>query len=248
MSILINVIDHRPSDHQPVGEIIRPWLIRDGQMPNGRYADFCALYHTWIAWMDSNEDPPHDIIGFFGYRKYLADPEFMGFYPWKSLEPAHAPDWWSLSEYEFNEARHSLVHWSGDFIKTWLAQYDILQGAPFPMTEGRSMMRDFQDSRSRKDARRLYAEVELAGWEHLDSNYIYPYLFITRWPVFDRMMREMEPIRLALHWHCAGKDSTNEEYKKRPMAYVLERLYTLWLINSGLSVKHLPIVHCWEKK
>ena len=30
------------------------------------------------------------------------------------------------------------------------------------------------------------------------------------------------------------------------MAYVMERVYTLWLEKSGLSIKEVPMLHCWE--
>ena len=53
---------------------------------------------------------------------------------------------------------------------------------------------------------------------------------------------------MELHDRCWGADSTNEEYKKRPMAYVMERVYSLWLENSGLAIKEVPLLHCWEKQ
>jgi hypothetical protein len=237
-SICINVIDHRPDDHQPVGEIICPWFWQPGQIPGTQYADFCALYHIWKAWDDWEYDPPYDIIGFFGYRKYLVprDPKNE---VW--MTPAHAPNWFACREEVFDEYREGWARGHETHrLLPLLAQYDILQAPPFPVYD---MIDDFRASRSEKDAELL---GDALGWK-LETN-IYPYLFITRWSVFDRAMWEMEPARIQLHGRCTGEDSEDPEYKKRPMAYVMERVWSHWLTHSGLSIKEVPLLHCWEKK
>jgi len=236
--IEICVIDHRDHDHQPAGSIIDTWYWKPGMPPGTEYADYCAL---WERWEHHNRYPPEDtpeINGFFGYRKYIV------FDPIEGAERAHAPNWWQCSEEAFDGYRDWLAGWDGAEIKRLLAIYDILQAAPFPLTCG--ILNDFAVSRSRNDATTIGQAFLRAGIS-VRRHQIYPYLFITRWSVFDRMMREIEPIRLELHGKCRGEDSTNEEYKKRPMAYVMERVYSLWLENSGLSIKEMPLLHCWEK-
>lgn len=236
-SLQICVIDHRDHDYQPVGRIIRPWLWVPGLDPGTEYADFCALYEIW-----KRPGPPPDIIGFFGYRKYLMPSDNRGI---DGIRPAHAPNWYECDRELFDNYRDYLSGHDGSDIKTLLAQYDILQAAPFPLRV--SICEDFATSRSKRDEKLLW-DTACAHFAKVHTVHkIYPYLFITRWSVFDRMMREMEPLRLELHDKCVGADSANEEYKKRPMAYVMERIYSLWLENSGLSTKEMPLLHCWEK-
>ena len=183
-TLMINVIDHRERDLQAGGEIIGVHPITEHSRPGPEYADFCALYETWYMGNQSGFMP--DIVGFFGYRKYLApvtgDEEYV--------TQAHAPGWYQCTAFDFDGYRDYLADWDGDKIKEILAQRDILQAPPFPLTNGKSMMRDFQDSRSTTDAWVLDTAVRYgAKWKICDSTKIYPYLFITRWSVFDRMMR-----------------------------------------------------------
>jgi len=227
------VIDHRDGDAQLRGDIIAPYMIYGYEDPGPRYADFCALYGAWTGYLGIGSPPEH--IGFFGYRKYLCPPNHN-----KYWAPAHAPNWYQCAKKDFDEYRDFMATWDGGDIKRLLAQYDILQAAPFPLNE--NIYTDFADSRSREDAASLRGALP-DSWT---SRRIYPYLFITRWSVFDRMMREMEPYRQRLEPLCTGADSISFAYIKRPMAYVMERVYSLWLENSGLSIKEVPLLHCWE--
>jgi len=237
--IRIFVIDHRDADAQRPGEIISPYMIYGFERPGSEYADFCALYEVWLGYTQLGTPP--EIIGFFGYRKYLAPIPFDHGEDW--IKPAHAPDWYQCSKEDFDEYRQMMAEFDGSDIKRLLAQYDILQAPPFPVD---NLFNDFTRSRSRHDSHLLW-DAACAYFANVHpANKIYPYLFITRWSVFDRMMREMEPLRLELHGHTVGADSTNEEYIKRPMAYVMERVYSLWLENSGLSIREVPLLHCWE--
>jgi len=236
--MLINVIDHRDGDQQPRGEIIQPYMVYGYEEPGRKYADFCALFNNWIGW-SQHGDPP-EIIGFFGYRKYMV------FDPIKGATSAHAPNWWQCNRNAFDEYRVWLALWDGGEIKRLLAQYDILQAQHYPLGPKMSICEDFAVSRSKHDEELLYNAACAYFAKVHTVHKIYPYLFITRWSVFDRMMREIEPLRQELHGKCVGVDSRDEEYKKRPMAYVMERVYSLWLENSGLSIKEMPFLHCWE--
>ncbi len=223
------VIDHRDHDFQPEGKIIRPWRLA----PGGRYADFVTLQEVW----DFGGD---DHVGFFGYRKYLWEPAW--FRPGR-IDPAHAPFWCQTGKKEFDSYRQWLSEYDGSDIKSLLAQYDILQAAPFPVPE--NILPDFRRSRSVHDGNILSNVLREHGWSRLSLR-VHQYHFITRWEVFDRMMRELEPLRQDLDPLITAEDSTNAAYRERPMAYVMERVYSLWLENSGLSVKEVPVLHCWE--
>lgn len=233
MNLKIYVIDHRHTDFQPEGPIIRSWGVEEDDLPGPRYADFCALYEVWQKPIQS------DLIGFFGYRKYLGGPvNIVG------VEPAHAPNWYKMPKEAFDIYREAFQFGlPANPIKYLLAQYDILQAAPFPIEH--SIFRDFAYTRSMHDASVLNEVLGRHNYT-LVGRKIFPYLFITRWPVFDRMMREMEPIRLEVDPLITAEDSTDGAYTKRPMAYVMERVYSTWLQASNLSIKEMPLIHCWE--
>lgn len=235
MNIELWVIDHRDgSDYQQPGAIINVWPVLPADEPGERYADFCALHGLWES-VGVTDDPP-DIVGFFGYRKYLVFDAIDG------ATPAHAPNWWNCSREQFDQYRRWLTKWDGAEIKRLLAQHDVLQAAPFPVP---SLLADFTISRSAHDADAL---CKVLGRHNISTmaQRIYQYHFITRWSVFDRMMRELDPIRQELDELVTAEDSTNKAYKERPMAYVMERTYSLWLENSGLDVKEMPVLHCWD--
>jgi hypothetical protein len=225
-------MDHREADLQPSGPTIQTWQIHNDEPPGPRYADYCALYNVWGVFTD---EPP-DIVGFFGYRKYL-----MPLVP-PGVDPAHNYNWWQCREVDFDCMRDAWAGDDGRWILPLLATHDVLVAEPFRLQT--SLITDFSVSRSAHDA----AMLEQTLPAHWKSRQIYPYLFITRWPVFNRAMHEMDTFRHQLDPVCTGVDSDDYEYKKRPMAYVMERVWSLWLEHSGLSIKHLPLLHCWEKK
>ena len=226
------VMDHREADHQPFGPTIQTWQIHDEEQPGPRYADYCALYGVWGAFTD---EPPA-FVGFFGYRKYLIWHNSPGIY-----DRAHNHNWWQCNEEDFNRLRRDYAKYGTSPFLRDLSTHDVLVAEPFYL--GTSLIEDFAKSRSPHDAGVLARAMP--GW---DSQKIYPYLFITRWEVFSRAMRELEPLRKQLDTARTGYDSDNYEYKKRPMAYVMERTWSLWLEHSKLSIKHMPLLHCWEKK
>jgi len=228
------VIDHRKDDHQPYGSIIDAWQVDDDAPPGPRYADYCALYGVWGAFTD---DPP-TYVGFMGYRKYLVLPDMK--FPADTV-PAHAPGWWKCSLGSFNVFREEYAKNDGAALLSLLAQYDVLVAPPFPLDC--SIYEDFARSRSRQDAWML--QRVCTPW---DANQIYPYLFMTRWEVFNRAMRDLEAMRVELNDDCTAEDSEDDEYQRRPMAYVMERAWSLWLEHSGLSIHTLPLLHCWEKQ
>lgn len=230
--IEIFVCDHveREGTRQPFGAVVCPWTCRPEDDPGPTYADFRALYNVW-------RQGKGDIIGFMGYRKYIWFEDFH-----VSVAPNRTEGWWNVTPGCFNEYRDALSHWHGASLLPQLATHDIIVTPPFRVD---SIIDDFGRSRSRQDASTLRAALADRGID-MASDRIYPYIFVTRWSVFDRFMKFAWSLAQELEPLCKGEDSTNEAYKRRPMAYVLERAFSSWLENSGLSRLELPIVNCWE--
>jgi hypothetical protein len=238
MNIHLWVIDHRGSYAQVKGKVIIPWRVFPDDIPGPRYADFTALYEVWRQAQLFKR--PIDIVGFMGYRKYFIFPEAeIDVLQDTEITPAHNKGWYQCPLVTFDYYRRWLANWDGAGILPLLATHDIITAPPYQLNE--SVWDDFATSRSSLDAHVLHYLYPDGG-----SRKITPYLFITRWSVFDRMMEELEPYRKVLDTVITAKDSRDEAYKKRPMAYVMERLFSIWLEQSGLSTYEMPLLHCWE--
>ena len=232
--IEIFVCDHveREGTRQPSGAVVCPWVCRPEDDPGQAYADFRSLYNVW-------RQGNGDIIGFMGYRKYIRFPGFC-----VPATPHAVYGWLNTESKHFNEYRTALSKWDGASILPLLATHDIIVTPPFLLYD-KPVLEDFAISRSQRDATTLRYALAQRAIEPF-SGKIYPYIFVTRWSVFDRFMKFAWPLAQELEPHCKGVDSTNEAYKRRPMSYVLERAFSLWLESSGLSYTELPIVNCWE--
>lgn len=240
MSDKIVVCDHYPNPipRQPAGEIVGTYvqgLANCTSEMGPAYADFNAL--EWV-WSTAQPDPRYERIGFFGRRKYIL---FQPAYdydrtPWGPL------GWYDASRQHFDEYRNWLANWNGAELKPLLAKHDILVTPPWKVED---VILDFADSRSRTDAASLDHALYKAKINTFSTN-IYPYIFITRWSVFNRFMKFAVPFAKNLEPWCKGVDSKNEAYKKRPMAYVMERAFSLWLESADLDMKVMPILNCWD--
>ena len=231
------VHDYRDHDHQKPGPCIRVCTASPDDPPGESYAGWRAHH---IAWRKYQDVTPPDMIGFFAYRYYLWDPSWCHLSTHRVKD--NAPQWLGVSRESFESYRSFWSTWHGEEIKRQLEQYDILQSAPCylsPADYAADVIGDFGASRSANDTQALLEVTKKHGFYEFNSNKIYHWLFITHWEVFDRMMREMEPLRLELHDRCNGRDSDNESYKKRVMDYVMERVYPLWLLKSGLNFKEI---------
>ena len=230
------VHDYRDGDHQKFGQIISPWVSSPHDPPGEDYAGWRAHYGAWYKYREPS-DPPPDLIGFFAYRYYLWDPSWFLLPP--HLVSGHPPNWHRVPKNVFDAYRSFLSTWDGAEIKEQLMHVDILQSAPYTVGHG-GVIKDFvKHCGSQNDGKALEEVTQKYGFDKFSGDRLYHYIFITRWPIFDRMMREMEPLRLELHDRCKGADSGNPHYKKRVMDYVMERVYPLWLIKSGLKFKEL---------
>ncbi len=233
------VHDYRDTDHQTPGPIIRVCTNLPTDPPGEDYAGWRAHYTAWYKYRDLANPP--DMIGFFAYRYYLWDSSWFPLSP-GSAGVSHAHNWARVSWPIFDSYRSFLSTWDGAAIKQQLEHCDILQSAPYHITggdAGRDILSDFRASGSANDTQALLEVTKKYGFADFNHNKLYHWILITHWPIFDQMMREMEPLRLELHDRCKGLDSSNVSYKKRVMDYVMERVYPLWLLKSGLKFKEL---------
>lgn len=240
MKIELYVIDHRGNDDEQIpGKIIASYFHEEHPLGQ-RYADYNALYAVWTD--EYRIGPPPAIVGFMGYRKYICFGQALD---WEdpNIRQGHAPGWYNCSRPVFDYYRGWLAKWDGAEILPMLAQHDIIVTPPFLLGD-LDIIEDFAFSRSNGDA--IVLDDVTHAHSLPTSNQITPYLFITRWSVFNRIMTELEEIRQDLDPLILAADSADEAYKKRPMAYVMERVFSLWLEQSELSTYTLPLLNCWE--
>lgn len=236
------VHDHRVSDHQATGPIIRVCTNLPTDPPGENYAGWRAHYTAWYKYR-AQVDPP-DMIGFFAYRYYLWDPSWFEMaVGGPGCVSEHAVNWRAVGPSEFEKYRSFLSTWDGAAIKEQLAHCDILQSAPYSFNPSENVANDFSHCGSTNDFNAFMEVIQKHGFYEFRGNKLYQFLFITHWSIFDRIMREMEPLRLELHERCNGLDSDNGEYKKRVMDYAMERVYPLWLLKSGLNFQEIIKVH-----
>lgn len=234
--IEIYAINHDHPGRQPavVGGISKEFVCgRDDRVSDGipdltTYADMRAPYWIW-----KNRDDL-DIIGFHGYRKFL---DFV----------AHLkhPKWYDISPTEFRQYQAWLASHDGGFIQELLAQYDIIVAPAFNCSYNIDMAEDFRRSRSSADWDVVEAELTTSG---MHTSFIRPMHFVTRASVFQRYMEwwwfHAERIRSLIK----SEDALNPAYISRPMAYISERMYSLWLDRSKLSFVEVPLLNCWGVK
>jgi hypothetical protein len=239
-----NRIDRENNDFpQRPGPIIDVWNPRLRGMYNERYyADYNGFSGPWYAAKAGGWEYIPDLIGFFGYRKYLWMPQ------WFPLTPAphcvHAPGWVHVSKRDFDEYRGWLSEWKGSQIKELLRHYDILQAAPYIYADGNSVDDFVKHCGSPTSGQALVDVLKKhklydPTWRHNYPNF----LMVTHWEVYDWMMREIDPIMRELdEYH--GEDSNDVNYTERPNLYYLERIYPLWLKASCLKFLEVPMLHC----
>ena len=191
------------------------------------YADMRAPY--WI-WKNRND---LDIIGFQGYRKFL---DFM-----TRVEPK----WYNTMLDDFRQYQTWLSLTDGQYIQELLAQYDIIVAPAFDCIYNEDMATDFRISRSSKDWDVVESVIGHAG---IFTSLIRPMHFVTRASVFNRFMEWWWPLAEKIRSRIKSEDVKDLTYLARPMAYVSERMYSLWLDKSGLSVVEVPLLQCWEAK
>ena len=195
------------------------------------YADMRAPYWIW-----KNRDDL-DIIGFQGYRKFL---DFLS-----HMSPAY---WGDVSLTAFCEYQHWLAHYDGEYIRWLLSQYDIIVTHPFDCSYNGDIGEDFRRSRSVADWLIFEDVMPYTPGEYVRTKHIYPMHFVTRAPVFNRFMEWWWPRAEEIRSRIKSEDTHDIAYRQRPMAYLSERIFSMWLDHSGLSTAEVPLLRCWDAK
>ena len=195
------------------------------------YADMRAPYWIW-----KNRDDL-DIIGFHGYRKFL---DFRNIFA--------APGWFDVGIGDFREYQKWLAEYDGEYIRWLLSQYDIIVTHPFDCSYNGDIGEDFRRSRSVADWLIFEDVMPYTSGEYVRTKHIYPMHFVTRAPVFNRFMEWWWPRAEEMRARIKSIDVHDHAYLRRPMAYLSERIFSMWLDHSGLSMVEVPLLRCWEAK
>jgi len=194
------------------------------------YADMRAPYWTW-----KNRDDL-DIIGFHGYRKLL---DFI---------TRAEPKWCDTSLDDFRQYQTWLSLTDGAYIQWLLSQYDIIVTSPFDCSYNGNIGEDFRRSRSHADWEIFEDVMGYTPGEYYRTRHIYPMHFVTRASVFHRFMEWWWPRAEEMRSRIKSIDVHDSAYRERPMAYLSERIFSMWLDHSGLSTFKVPLLQCWEAK
>ena len=190
------------------------------------YGDMRAPYWIW-----KNRDDL-DIIGFHGYRKFLDFRNIL-----------QAPGWYDTLLGSFNSYQQWLAEYDGQYIRELLAHHDIIVATPFDCSYNINIAEDFCRSRSTMDWDVVTAVIGAAG---MGTPSIRPMHFVTRAAVFHRYMEWWWPHAEDIRSKIRGRFVNDTAYLERPMAYISERMYSLWLDRSNLSFVEVPLLQCWE--
>ena len=195
------------------------------------YADMRAPYWIW-----KNRDDL-DIIGFHGYRKFLDFRNILA-----------APGWFDVGLGDFREYQKWLAEYDGEYIRRLLSQYDIVVAHPFDCSYNGDIGQDFRRSRSLADWLIFENVMPYTPGEYVKTKHIYPMHFVTRAPVFNRFMEWWWPRAEEMRARIKSIDVHDPAYLRRPMAYLSERIFSMWLDHSGLSMVEVPLLRCWDAK
>jgi hypothetical protein len=194
--------------------------------------DYCDMGAPYTIWKHTPVPP---IIGFHGYRKQL---NFRD-------ELVHQ-GWFDTDLLTFREYQRWLAAQPGVTFNKLLVEHDILVVEPFDCKHNNGMAEDFALTRSENDWEALEAVMNEHGEFNFDTNFIRPMHFVCRDYVFHRWMRFWDKVRQELEPLILSEDAVTPEYPSRAMAFLSERIWSLWLDSTMLRVKEFPLLRCWD--
>ena len=231
----------------PVGGIVREFMVGmdDAGELDSRWCDMAAPYYIWKHHTAPEPQwavPP--IIGFHGYRKHINFRDSLQEVPW-SL----ALGWQEVDKMVFHTYQTWLVNtMRGRTLRLLLDEdaSDVLSVAPFNCHYNMNMAIDYRVSRSAADWNAFEDVMKAHGDFDFGTPNIRPMHFVTTDNIFFAFMRFFDKVRKDLEPLIKSEDTTNEAYKRRSLAFLAERMWSLWLDASGLRVKELPLMICWS--
>ena len=242
MQIDLYSINHKKDDRQlapVVGGIAREFIVGeedDGELSKP-YCDMAAPYYVW------KHVPLPPIIGFHGYRKQINFRDGM-------VAEAHqiAPGWDTVTLEAFMGYQEWLAEWDGKPLEKWLSEADMLTVEPFDCSYNCNIGEDYARSRSAYDWLAFEKVMRRHGDFNFDTPYIRPMHFVCRNTTFTRWMRFFDRVRRELEPLVLSEDARTPDYPARNMAFLSERMWSLWLDQSRLRVKTFPLWICWSAK
>jgi Domain of unknown function (DUF4422) len=196
------------------------------------YADWRAHYFVW------RNKPDLEIVGFQGYRKHINFRDALG-------------GWTTVPLPYFREYQSWLRDWDGIGLREILGQYDILVTDPFDISYNLDMTTDFKRSASASDWEAMMSVMRRHGVFDYRLPFITSHsMYVTKAAVFRDWMAfwwsvvsELEPLVKS-----PDPGPRPDIYVPRAMAFLSERIFSIWLHSSGLKVKTLPLLTCWDAK
>jgi hypothetical protein len=232
-------VDHRKPAWDPTGGIVTSIRL-DKVTTLFRGLSFADMEAQYLVWKNG---PTYGIIGFQGYRKHLDfrhGAEVTG-------------DWVSMTPNEFRNYQKWQQDKAAHNIQSLLSDCDILTNPPFDVSYNTNIAEDFKVSASTEDWGALENVMRRYGEFDFTIPTVTSYCVLTTtFPVFNEWMKfwwkivcELEKV---VHLPCRDPGPRPDIYLPRRMAFLSERIFALWLHSSGLKVKPLPLLVCWEYK
>ena len=229
-------VDHRYPSRTEGGGCVQSLVVGvDCQSPGPSYADMCAQYHIWPCW------PEYQIVGFQGYRKHL------DFRPGVTVKG----DWVAVTVPEFKEYQAWQKHSGAYNVQLLLKDCDMLTNPPFDVSYNTNIGEDFSLSASAKDWGALVAVMKKYGDFDFGITTVTSYCnLVTTGQVFNRWMefwwQVVNDMQFKMEESCSDPGPRPDIYLPRRMAFLSERIFSIWLNSAGLKVKPLPLLVCWE--
>ena len=238
--VKLYTIDHHAPSCNADGGIVSNFLVskRDSLLGNSTFADMVAQY--WV-WRHIGSVHDRDMVGFQGYRKHL---DFR-------LGRDVKSDWVSVDPLEFRQYQIWQQDCAGPNIESLLGTHDILTNPPYDVSHPGGIQQDFYRSASKTD----WDEMKRVMQQHGDFNFNLPTItsycvFTGTGKVFDQWMQFwweiVGELTRTLPATCPDPGPRPDIYLPRRMAFLSERIYSIWLAASGLRTKALPLLVCWE--
>ena len=216
-----------------VGGIVKEFVV--GQDDNGAlvpgYCDMAAPYTIW------KEKLVPAIVGFHGYRKHI------------NFRDRIDPAWREVTLERFLDYKHWLAQWDArEITHDWMQKHDVLTVEPFNCSYNGGMAQDYALSRSALDWAFLEGILRSRGFDNaaLDTPYIRPMHFVMRDHTFCRFMRFWDDVRREMEPGIYSDDAKSDVARTRALAFLSERIWSLWLDRAQLRVKTFPLMMCWE--
>ena len=230
-------VGHRKPVWNPTGGIVTNLIVGGKESIEPSLADMQG--QCWVM----AHGPTYGIVGFQGYRKHLDfrhGAEIKG--DWVNMTPN---EFHNYQEWQKSHAAHN--------IRSLLADRDILTNPPFDVSYNTNIAEDFKVSASTAD----WDALEMVMRRHGDFDFklttVTSYCVLTTtFPVFNEWMKFWRKViidlRIALPAKCVDPGPRPDIYIPRRLAFLSERMFSLWLASSEYTVKPLPLLVCWEYK